>query len=199
MLLGQLDGYLAGLLLSPQPHAQDEWVPPIWGGTELAIPDDPDASGRLAALVLARRAEMVGDLLRGGLAYRPVYDIDNVTDDVLWEIWAAGFLQAMTLAPRGWEALSESGDQSLRAAWIALASYLALARDKPPEALANEVADVIAPAMIPYLVETVYRRQQGLELVASPPQPLFSHVRLGRNDPCPCGSGKKYKKCCGSI
>ncbi|WP_367280582.1 SEC-C metal-binding domain-containing protein [uncultured Desulfovibrio sp.] len=21
--------------------------------------------------------------------------------------------------------------------------------------------------------------------------------RVGRNDPCPCGSGKKYKKCCG--
>lgn len=23
-------------------------------------------------------------------------------------------------------------------------------------------------------------------------------VRIGRNDPCPCGSGKKYKKCCGA-
>jgi preprotein translocase subunit SecA len=22
--------------------------------------------------------------------------------------------------------------------------------------------------------------------------------KVGRNDPCPCGSGKKYKKCCGS-
>ena len=22
-------------------------------------------------------------------------------------------------------------------------------------------------------------------------------ARVGRNDPCPCGSGKKYKKCCG--
>jgi preprotein translocase subunit SecA len=24
-----------------------------------------------------------------------------------------------------------------------------------------------------------------------------SHSKVGRNDPCPCGSGKKYKKCCG--
>ena len=23
-----------------------------------------------------------------------------------------------------------------------------------------------------------------------------THVKIGRNDPCPCGSGKKYKKCC---
>ena len=22
---------------------------------------------------------------------------------------------------------------------------------------------------------------------------------IGRNDPCPCGSGKKYKKCCGAM
>ena len=199
MLLGQLDGYLAGLLLSPISHTQDEWLPPIWGGTDLAIPDDPDASGRLAALVLARRAEMVGDLLRGGLVYRPVYDVDNATDDILWEIWAAGFLEAMRLGGKGWKALSESDDQELRAAWVALAVYLALARETPPEALADEAADASAPVMIPYLVETVYRRQHGLDRIASPPEPLFSYVRLGRNDPCPCGSGNKYKKCCGSI
>ena len=23
--------------------------------------------------------------------------------------------------------------------------------------------------------------------------------KVGRNDPCPCGSGKKYKKCCGAV
>jgi preprotein translocase subunit SecA len=28
-------------------------------------------------------------------------------------------------------------------------------------------------------------------------QPARKENRVGRNDPCPCGSGKKYKKCCG--
>lgn len=27
---------------------------------------------------------------------------------------------------------------------------------------------------------------------------VIKEVRIGRNDPCPCGSGKKYKKCCGA-
>ncbi len=27
----------------------------------------------------------------------------------------------------------------------------------------------------------------------------MSNARIGRNDPCPCGSGKKYKKCCGLV
>jgi len=30
-----------------------------------------------------------------------------------------------------------------------------------------------------------------------PPQPMRREPKIGRNDPCPCGSGKKYKKCCG--
>ncbi|MCS6771580.1 MAG: preprotein translocase subunit SecA [Kiritimatiellae bacterium] len=30
------------------------------------------------------------------------------------------------------------------------------------------------------------------------PSPVSSPPQVGRNDPCPCGSGKKYKKCCGA-
>jgi len=29
-------------------------------------------------------------------------------------------------------------------------------------------------------------------------QPVVKKKKIGRNDPCPCGSGKKYKKCCGA-
>jgi preprotein translocase subunit SecA len=29
------------------------------------------------------------------------------------------------------------------------------------------------------------------------PQPVRKGKKIGRNDPCPCGSGKKYKHCCG--
>jgi preprotein translocase subunit SecA len=30
-----------------------------------------------------------------------------------------------------------------------------------------------------------------------PVEPIRAGQTVGRNDPCPCGSGKKYKKCCG--
>lgn len=39
-----------------------------------------------------------------------------------------------------------------------------------------------------------------LEMLNEPPalmkQPVINDEKVGRNDPCPCGSGKKYKKCC---
>ncbi|MDT8444250.1 MAG: SEC-C metal-binding domain-containing protein [Desulfuromonadales bacterium] len=34
------------------------------------------------------------------------------------------------------------------------------------------------------------------EKLANPPKPVKQSIKIGRNDPCPCGSGKKYKKCC---
>ena len=36
-----------------------------------------------------------------------------------------------------------------------------------------------------------------LEILLHPQEPKRAEKRIGRNEPCPCGSGKKYKKCCG--
>ena len=36
-----------------------------------------------------------------------------------------------------------------------------------------------------------------LEILQNPRKPMIGENKVGRNDPCPCGSGKKYKKCCG--
>jgi preprotein translocase subunit SecA len=50
------------------------------------------------------------------------------------------------------------------------------------------------------------RRQQRQERVmqlqagtaaSEAPKPVRAGAKVGRNDPCPCGSGKKYKKCHG--
>lgn len=44
--------------------------------------------------------------------------------------------------------------------------------------------------------------QQAVEELApaQPQQPVRrTGAKVGRNDPCPCGSGKKYKQCCGRI
>ena len=48
------------------------------------------------------------------------------------------------------------------------------------------------------------RQQQNLQFQAGPaqaepPKPARAGAKVGRNDPCPCGSGKKYKKCHGTA
>ena len=38
---------------------------------------------------------------------------------------------------------------------------------------------------------------KDLEILLNTPKTRIAEKKVGRNDPCPCGSGKKYKKCCG--
>ena len=49
---------------------------------------------------------------------------------------------------------------------------------------AHYAEDAATEAPLPGVVETVVIDEED---------------RIGRNDPCPCGSGKKYKKCCGAV
>jgi len=37
----------------------------------------------------------------------------------------------------------------------------------------------------------------ALEILLNPIKTRIAEEKVGRNDPCPCGSGKKFKKCCG--
>jgi len=45
---------------------------------------------------------------------------------------------------------------------------------------------------------STYRSEDDLDYLSEcgAPRPYVAEPKIGRNDPCPCGSGKKYKKCC---
>jgi SWIM/SEC-C metal-binding protein len=38
----------------------------------------------------------------------------------------------------------------------------------------------------------------NLEILLNPQKTMIAEKKVGRNERCPCGSGKKYKKCCGN-
>jgi len=76
----------------------------------------------------------------------------------------------------------------------------------PPEALLT--GGSIRPRTLPdaavALERKQRRQQQELQYQTGPaqaeaPKPIRGGAKIGRNDPCPCGSGKKYKKCCGKA
>jgi preprotein translocase subunit SecA len=71
---------------------------------------------------------------------------------------------------------------------------------------AARVADDDAAPPLPAFAREMERKQQRQEkemqyqsgaAQAEPPKPVRAGAKVGRNDPCPCGSGKKYKKCHG--
>ena len=66
-------------------------------------------------------------------------------------------------------------------------------------------ADVIDRAIEIYTAlgnnEQAAKLKEELKILTAPPKKTtntpITVTKIGRNEPCPCGSGKKYKKCCG--
>jgi preprotein translocase subunit SecA len=80
------------------------------------------------------------------------------------------------------------------AAAVAVASAAARASEEPPASL---------PGFAREMERRQQRQQQNLQYQTGPaqaeaPKPVRTGAKVGRNDPCPCGSGKKYKKCHGA-
>src|SRR3989442_787175 len=81
----------------------------------------------------------------------------------------------------------------------------------PPQSAAAAVASAAArasePQQLPAVAREIERRQQRQQIDlqyqtgpahAEAPKPVRAGAKVGRNEPCPCGSGKKYKKCHGA-
>lgn len=150
---------------------------------------------------------------------------DNVRADSPIRQWAEGFCLAVDTFGHLLEHV-EHNDGPDSAAYQGLETALTLLRVLAyPQGIADEItrrggtattAEEVSddavhglPQYLPLIAMLAYRYRglesapygpvgpTGLEPTTEPPQPVQSQ-KVGRNQPCPCGSGKKYKKCCGN-
>ncbi len=64
----------------------------------------------------------------------------------------------------------------------------------------NEVTKIFEKNSWKYKIELERDKPEDitdLEILLNWPKPREAEKKVGRNEPCPCGSGIKYKKCCG--
>ena len=64
----------------------------------------------------------------------------------------------------------------------------------------KEVAAIFKKHGWEYTIEQDKTQEEDitdLEILLNTPETVTVDKKIGRNEPCPCGSGKKYKKCCG--
>jgi preprotein translocase subunit SecA len=69
---------------------------------------------------------------------------------------------------------------------------------RPPRQIATSVDDIEEAFQRKKKRELEQARMAGAGDMQTVQQVVRSGEKVGRNDPCPCGSGKKYKKCCGA-
>ncbi len=195
MLLTELDGFLTGIVVGP-PVPPAEWMQNIWGvdgtgvdGAGVAPFDDPIDVQWFADAVTARRDAIARDLDRGRL--HPILDVDERNGDVLWELWIDGFAEAVALRPEAWTAPAD--DAVVADARGRLSLLIEVARQESTlDSMEINALEVQAPAMLRDAVVRLYAaRPRDIASRDAPP------AKVGRNDPCPCGSGRKAKRCCG--
>jgi uncharacterized protein len=135
-------------------------------------------------------------------SYAPYFAIDDRNGDVLWELWIEGFEKAVKLRPAAWRPLLDANVEAAKA----MSGLLTLAdvarRDArfsklEYDALESTAHELIGPFILTLNEWRVENHDPGKGISVTPPTQSNSFGKVGRNDPCPCGSGKKYKKCCG--
>ncbi len=194
MLLSELDGFLTGILVCPDPVTPGEWLPLIWGGDGRAPYDDPADVQWLADMILARYNEIARDLGRG--RPQPLFDVDERNGEVLWDLWVEGFAAAMELRPDSWSRIAESDDADAGDALAGMVTLVEIVAESSPltSLEINEVCDR-AVATISASINRLHAWRIGrVGAPATPAKP----AKVGRNDACPCGSGRKSKRCCGA-
>lgn len=195
MLLSELDGFLAGLIVCPDMIMPSEWMPAVWGDDDGPVFDDMAQAQAISSLIMGHYNDIIRQLDQG--RYSPIYDVD-LDDTILWETWLEGFGQAMRLRPEAWRTCAQDEDTDLQQALFVLGRLKELAT-LPPQDIKpldiDEELENLAPDLIPAHVEILHRTRlaQATPLASSANE---NRPKVGRNEPCPCGSGKKFKKCC---
>ncbi|MDT8990842.1 UPF0149 family protein [Curvibacter sp. APW13] len=118
------------------------------------------------------------------------------------QVWALGFMFAVEAWPEAWELPRDKEVASVMDA--ALESIVALTEEDTGKMEVAPYSDEDPPSMSQQRVDDfasaiwgVYDLRQIGRSLGPRVAPLRKEAGPGRNDPCSCGSGKKYKKCCG--
>jgi uncharacterized protein len=199
MTMDSLHGYLTAIAIGPEEIPMAEWLPRVWGSFGAEGPkfkNDKEAQ-RITSLIARFMNEVMITFEVAPKEYEPLYCEQDINGKPLIDAegWAWGFWEGMDLRAEAWEPIWESN----------LADIM-----EPVYLLGAEEIEEGEMA----LVDTPDKRHRlALEMEAAIPhiwkfwQPLRKSAvstvqreapKVGRNDPCPCGSGKKFKKCCGA-
>ena len=129
----------------------------------------------------------------------PIYGVDPNSDEILWEPWVDGFTRALRLRPDAWQAVLDRSDEDAQSSLIFLMALQEI-NEGTSKFIDDEIdeIDLQAPDLIPNCVaEILCVSRPELIMGLDNRQTPKRRKRVGRNDPCPCGSGSKFKQCCG--
>jgi uncharacterized protein len=202
MNIEELDGFFSALIAGPDVVMPGEYLPQIFGGetSETHQFETLEEANEILGLLMRHWNHIAGTLSKGEvhlpLLLPDANGVEHGND------WARGFIRGTRLRHDGWAALLADDEH---AGCMVPVLMLCHEHDPDPEMrpgrIGAEKREKVIEHMASGLVEAYrYFRQHGQSgLGTSAAEPRNTRGQIGRNDRCPCGSGKKYKACCGSL
>ncbi|MGH7003649.1 MAG: UPF0149 family protein, partial [Alphaproteobacteria bacterium] len=190
--LGWVDGFYSALVIGPVPLDPEDAVACIIGEANAGASPGATATLAFAAQLLARHFEAIELRLSAGLPLRFILELG---DERPYESWALGFMSAVESLRERWQPIFDErlshARSFLKPIMRAATGDTSLYRGSPPAEIDDIAADFEAA------ISLLYEYWHGAHDIQQPIVPVRTGPKTGRNQPCPCGSGKKYKKCCG--
>lgn len=191
--VAELDGLLTAVLSGPRMIEPSEWLVALWGGQN-NIPkwSNEREMNRFMELCFQHMNDIADRLAEFPDQFDPLFGVRETEgqDFTVVEEWCFGYMRGVALSD--WSSLPADLQPALDA--IALhgkeENFSQLETLSPEEMEAHFAA--IRPAAL--ALHDYWITQP--EAVPEPQQPVVAEQKPGRNDPCFCGSGKKYKQCC---
>jgi uncharacterized protein len=196
MNLEMLDGFIAALICGPETVPPSEYLQQIFGEDHCF--DSNDQAAEIVGLIMRHWNMIASELFRTleqDDVYLPVLleDADGVAHG---NDWARGFMRGIQLRPNRWQELigSEEFGGPMLPIMILFHEHDPDPAMRPPE-IAPDKRDELLLSMIAGLTR-IYRYFASHRQSATQVPLRRQGPKVGRNDPCPCGSGRKYKHCC---
>ena len=210
MDVSTLDGFLCAVLSGPTLIMPSEWMRWVWDqekGEQMPEFHTESEAKRILRLLMRHANDVAATLTCSPSDYEPIFyerrpkgRLITIVDE-----WCYGYLRGVALDEPGWAPLRQAHPEwfepiDLFGSNDREGQRTRLIEERPDaDAQHQHWVDRIVPAALQIHAFWLEKRTPARGRNVGSREPVRNDKLPGRNDLCPCGSGKKYKHCHGAL
>jgi len=193
--ISELDGMFTAVVSGPVSIMPSRWLPALWGDFAPVWSSKAEFE-EVFSMLVRHMNSIVAALMYEPEHFEPLFlerEVQGKTYTIVDE-WCEGYRRGMALAAEQWEA----GGMEMAVLVAPIRAFTSDTEWRAHDLASSEETDNVRRAITPNVraIHAYWSKRRGDRTGPVTPPAHRAEPRVGRNDPCPCGSGKKYKKCC---
>ena len=191
------DGFVTAIVSGPDMIPPSEWLGAVWGSEDSSpVWEDEQQFQHIFGLMIRHMNSTAATLMEDPLDFEPYFLEGTLEGENILIVtpWCAGYMKGLMLRPNSLRAAQDDMTELLGTIPLFGTEANIEIVAKLDDTQMRSLQDQIAPAARAVHAYWLDKRSPAGRGHASY---VRAEPKTGRNDPCPCGSGKKHKKCCG--